>query len=72
MAILVNKYIFDKTYSKVLLPWTVHCLDNDRVTLKSSTAISKHIADHKLKEVHLGMTKDTLNLASDTGMKDEP
>ena len=81
MAILVNTSIFDTTCSKVLLPWTVHCLDDDRVTLsgcfetvleRSSTAISEHIVDHKLEEVRVGMTKDALDLVSDTGMKSEP
>ena len=66
--------IFDTTCSKVLLPWTVRCLDDqvilsgcfEMVLERSSTAISEHIVDHKLKEVYVGMTKDALDLVSPT------
>ena len=33
MAVLVNASIYDSTCSKALVPWTVHCVEDERLTL---------------------------------------
>ena len=52
MAILVNVSIFDNLCSKQLLPWTVFCIEDDRMTLdrcfemvvnKSGADIEEHL-----------------------------
>ena len=77
MAVLINIPIFDTTCSKTLLPWTVHCLQDERLALndcfemvvaRSNKEIKEHLSDHRLEEARVGMTKDALDIASDTGM----
>ena len=77
MAILVNASIFDSSCSKLLLPWTVFSIEDERMTLdrcfevvvnKSATNIQEHIASggHKLEEVRIGQTRDVLDRVGDT------
>ena len=73
MSLLVNVSIFDSTCLKTLVPWTVHCLDDERLTLsgcyellirRSDETIQE---DHRLEEARVGSTKETLDIVNDTG-----
>ena len=77
IATRVNVSIFNRLCSKQLLPWTVFCVEDDRMTLDRyfNTVVSKSGADvqeyltagsHKLEETHIGLTRDILDHVGNT------
>ena len=82
MAVLLNTfiytmYMYDSTCSKTLVPWTVHCMEDERQMLngyfemamaRSDETTQAHLNNHKLEEARIGKSKDALDAVSDTGM----
>ena len=77
MATSVKVSIFNRLCSKQLLPWTVFCVEDDRMTLdryfnmvvsKSGADVQEHLTagSHKLEETHIGLTRDILDHVGDT------
>ena len=57
MAVLVNASIYDSTCSKTLVPWTVHCVEDERLTFgvffetlvdRSDETTQAHLSDQRL------------------------
>ena len=78
MAVLVNMSIYDSTCSKTLVPWTVHCVEDEirqtlndyfkMVVASSDETTQAHLNYHKLEEARIGKSKDALDALSNTGM----
>ena len=77
MVTRVNVSIFNRLCSKQLLPWTVFCVEDDRMTLdcyfhmvvsKSGADVQKHLTagNHKLEETYIGLTRNILDHMGDT------
>ena len=69
--------VIDSTCSKTLVSWTVHCVEDKRLTLsgcfemvvaRSDETTQAHLSNHKLEEACVGKSKDALDTVSDTGM----
>ena len=78
MAVLVNASVYNSCCARTLVPWTVHCTEDERLTLsgffemvvstcRSDETTQGHLNDHKLEEVRVGKAKDALDAVSDTG-----
>ena len=63
MAILVNTSIYDSSCSKTLVPWTVHCVEDERLTLRGYFKMVVTRSDEKT-QAHLPIekSKDALDI----------
>ena len=72
---LVNASVFDASCSRLLISWTVFCIEDERMTLeslfemvvaRSEASVQEHLKDHHLDESRVGDTKDVLDRVGDT------
>ena len=72
---LVNVSVYDASCSRLLIPWTVFCIEDERMTLeglfetvvaRSEASVQEHLEDHHLDESRAGDTKDVLDRVGDT------
>ena len=77
MATIVSTFIFDSSFSKTLLPWTIYMLEDDRITVqayyemvvsKQPADVQDHLSDHILDQVWVGNTKNELDKVGNTGI----
>ena len=67
-TMLVNLSIFDSSSASTVLPWTIHELGDDRLSLRQFFQ-SVSPADHySLKEARVGKSKNSLDPVSNLGM----